>query len=91
MSVRTEALREVRACSLTADGHWERLGGIIRSTIGNTTCFEVMPDGEHFLMVRADPEAIPTRLRVIFNWFEELKAKVPLRQVDSGWWIVDSG
>ncbi len=62
------------------DGGWPlgAPGGMIRSTIGNTTCFEVMPDGEHFLMVRADPEAIPTRLHVILNWFEELKARVPL-------------
>ena len=64
------------------DGGWPlgAPGGMIRSTIGNTTCFEVMPDGEHFLMVRAEPEAIPTRLHVILNWFEELKARVPVNR-----------
>jgi Tol biopolymer transport system component len=66
---------------LLFDGGWPlgAPGGIIRPTIGNTTCFEVMPHGEHFLMVRADPETIPTQLHVIFNWLEELKAKVPLK------------
>ena len=63
------------------DGGWSlgAPGGIIRPTIGATTCFEVLPDGEHFLMVRADPEAIPTRMHLIFNWLEELKAKVPIK------------
>jgi len=27
-------------------------------------------------MVRAEPEAVPTRLYVIFNWFEILKKKM---------------
>lgn len=30
-------------------------------------------------MVKSDPEAVPTRINVIFNWFETLRAKVPLR------------
>ena len=38
--------------------------------------FAVMSNGD-FLMVKAEPGAIPTKIRVIFNWFEELKAKVP--------------
>jgi len=38
--------------------------------------FSVMSNGD-FLMVKAEPEAIPTRLHVIFNWFEELKRLVP--------------
>jgi len=47
----------------------------------NTTTsigFEVMPDGEHFLMVRAEPEAVPTKIHVIFNWFEELNRLCPV-------------
>ena len=39
--------------------------------------FSVMPDGKHFLMVKFDPAAIPTRIDVVFNWLEELKKKVP--------------
>ena len=39
--------------------------------------YDVLPDGR-FLMVKNDPEAIPTRINVIFNWFEELNRLVPL-------------
>jgi Tol biopolymer transport system component len=35
-----------------------------------------MPDGS-FLMIRNQPEAIPMRLKVVFNWFEELGRRVP--------------
>ncbi len=38
--------------------------------------FSVMPDGKRFLMIRFAPDAIPTRLDVIFNWFAELRARV---------------
>lgn len=38
--------------------------------------FSVMPDGKWFLMIRFAPDAIPTRLDVIFNWFAELRARV---------------
>jgi serine/threonine-protein kinase len=39
--------------------------------------YAVMPDGERFLMVRYEPEAIPTRINVILNWFDELRRRVP--------------
>jgi serine/threonine-protein kinase len=35
--------------------------------------FDVMPDGEHFLMFEANPAAAP-ELRVVRNWVAELKA-----------------
>ena len=35
--------------------------------------FDVMPDGEHFIMFEANPAAAP-ELRVILNWVAELKA-----------------
>ena len=38
--------------------------------------FSVMPDGKRFLMIRFAPAAIPTRLDVIFNWFDDLRARV---------------
>jgi hypothetical protein len=37
-----------------------------------------MRDGR-LLMVRNEPEAIPTRINVIFNWLSVLNAKVPIR------------
>jgi hypothetical protein len=36
--------------------------------------YDVMPDGEHFLMFEANPAAAP-ELRVIRNWGAELKAR----------------
>ena len=38
--------------------------------------FGVMPDGRRFLIVHFAPEAIPTRLDVVFNWFADLRARV---------------
>ena len=37
--------------------------------------FDVAPDGERFLF--AEPATPRTEIKVILNWFEELKAKVP--------------
>ena len=38
--------------------------------------FDVAPDGERFLMVKESTDATP-EVRVVLNWFEELKACVP--------------
>ena len=37
--------------------------------------YDVFPDGTHFVMVEADPDARPTRLQVVLNWSEELKRR----------------
>ena len=37
--------------------------------------YDISPDGRRFLMLRL-PEHDVTQLRVVFNWFEELKAKM---------------
>jgi len=50
------------------DGGWELYGD-----------FEVMPDGESFLMVRMAPEAIPTRIDLVLDWFGELTRRSPVR------------
>ena len=39
--------------------------------------FGVFPDGDHLLMVEVDPDAEPSRFRVVHNWDQELKARVP--------------
>jgi hypothetical protein len=41
--------------------------------------FDVSRDGRRFLMVEAaEPEEqSPTQINVVFNWFEELKRRVP--------------
>ena len=35
--------------------------------------FDVSPDGQRFLFIRAEPESRTTRLDVILNWFPELR------------------
>jgi dipeptidyl aminopeptidase/acylaminoacyl peptidase len=40
--------------------------------------FDVSPDGQRFLFIRAEPGSRPTRLDVILNWAEELKRLVPV-------------
>ena len=39
--------------------------------------YDVSPDGQRFLMIRSEEESAPTRIHVVLNWAEELKAKVP--------------
>jgi hypothetical protein len=39
--------------------------------------YDVSPEGTHFVMVQADPDATPNRLDIVLNWFEDLKARVP--------------
>jgi hypothetical protein len=39
--------------------------------------YDVTADGQRFLMIRSDEEPAPTRIQVVLNWAEELKAKVP--------------
>ena len=51
------------------DGGWELA----------SCCFDVMPDGESFLMIRTAPEAIPTRIEIVLNWFDELERLAPLK------------
>jgi len=63
------------------DGGWTlgTSGGLpIATTNLSINGFAAMPpDGEHFLMVNTNLEAVPIRLHVIFNFFEELKRLVP--------------
>ena len=35
--------------------------------------YDVMPDGETLVMIRYEPAAIPDRIHVVLNWFEELE------------------
>jgi len=36
--------------------------------------YDVSPDGQHFLMVKAEQELAATQINVVLNWFEELSA-----------------
>jgi serine/threonine protein kinase len=42
--------------------------------------WDLSPDGKHFLMMKETAEAAaeaPRRIRIVLNWFEELKERVP--------------
>jgi serine/threonine-protein kinase len=45
-------------------------------------CYDVAPDGQRFYAMQArnpPPRSVVTHINLIQNWFEELKAKVPVR------------
>jgi Tol biopolymer transport system component len=45
---------------------------------GNSPDYDVSPDGQRFLMVKApEREQISSQIAIVQNWFEELKQKVP--------------
>ena len=39
--------------------------------------YDVTPDSRRFLMVKTNERQAPTQLKVVLNWFEELKRRVP--------------
>src|SRR5437870_1181034 len=41
--------------------------------------YDVMPDGEHFVMLLSPQYPSPTHYNIVVNWFEELKQLVPTR------------
>jgi hypothetical protein len=46
---------------------------------GNTSAFDILPDGKRFVMVTLGdpPPPVPNRINVVLNWFEELNRLVP--------------
>lgn len=48
---------------------------------GNASAFDIHPDGRRFVMVtRGDPPPpLRDQINVVFNWFEELKRRAPVR------------
>ncbi|MDP6608152.1 MAG: hypothetical protein QF463_03715, partial [Vicinamibacterales bacterium] len=49
--------------------------------------FDVSPDGRRFLTASDLDSGAGGELRVVLNWFEELKARVPTgRETTTGWW-----
>ena len=39
--------------------------------------YDVSPDGQRFLMVKASGQESVATMNVVLNWFEELKERVP--------------
>ena len=46
---------------------------------GEVTDYDVAPDGARFVMIKSEQEPHPTELRVVLNWFEDLKRRVPTK------------
>ena len=69
MAVNIDTSTELKA------GHSRRLfeGPYTKGLDGN---WDISPDGKRFLMIRDDSKP-PRELRVVLNWFEELKRLVP--------------
>ena len=38
--------------------------------------YDVTQDGQRFLMVKAPSEAAPREVRIVVNWFEEVKGRM---------------
>ena len=49
------------------------------ATDGNTSSYDVTPDGERFLMLRRAAGAEPHQVIIVTNWFTELRRLVPQR------------
>jgi eukaryotic-like serine/threonine-protein kinase len=60
-------------------GERRRLLDIAAFDIGFHHDFAASPDGKRFVFIRTEPDSQPTRLNVIVNWFEELKAKAGVK------------
>jgi len=52
------------------------------TAFGTLAPYDVSPDGRQFIFVRRESPSFPpppSQMHVVFNWFEELQAKVPRR------------
>ena len=52
-------------------------GYLTTPTIDTGRTYDIAPDGERFLMIKADRSAAPASLIVVQHWVEELKRLVP--------------
>jgi len=39
--------------------------------------YDISPDGKRFVMIKFEPQKSPKEINIVFNWFEELKRRVP--------------
>ena len=52
-------------------------GAFERGVYANPS-YDISPDGSRFIMIRSNRDPTLTRLTVVLNWFEELKARAPV-------------
>jgi hypothetical protein len=48
--------------------------------VSPTLPYDVSPDGQRFLLIRAKEQNAPGEVRVVLNWSEELKRLAPSAQ-----------
>ena len=39
--------------------------------------YDITPDGKHFILLRGTEAAAPTQVKVVLNWFDELRRRAP--------------
>jgi hypothetical protein len=66
----------IMSVAVSAQGREFRAGRPTTVLNGPFLGFDVTPDGQRFLVLRADPDAKPAPLNVVLNWFTDLKARV---------------
>ena len=73
---------KVRCGTWNAGTPMKLLGGRYYTGTGSGRAYDVSPDGQRFLMIKApgtDASAAPPALIVVQHWHEELKRLVPAR------------
>ena len=60
--------------TLLFEGQYWHQEGMLRAD------YDVTPDGQRFLMIKAGEQEAPNQINVVLNWFEELKRLVPTEQ-----------
>jgi eukaryotic-like serine/threonine-protein kinase len=74
VTVETKATFAAAKPKLLFEGPYER-GSLVFSFEPN---YDVSPDGQRFLMVKASAqESSPPQINIVLNWFEDLKRRVP--------------
>ena len=68
---------DVTVVSVSTQGRLLRTGTpqALFSTPGADSRFDVAPDGQHFAVFAPNPDAPAREIRVVLNWFEELKGR----------------
>ena len=54
-------------------------GGTYTRNAWSIRDYDILPDGQQFVMIQNDPESTPTHMNVVLNWFNELERLVPTK------------
>jgi protein kinase-like protein/WD40 repeat protein len=71
---------EIRTSPLLKVGRPRALfEGPFRRARNSEWSFAPLPDGQHFVVVKADSQEPVREIRLLLNWFDDLKQRVPIR------------